>query len=136
MPRSKFSHENFILAYWGQRGHLKISWSSSDSTPSLKHRTWLIGASLPTILSFGLSICQEKKESNIPILNFLNLDPTACDKAWLSQPWVFSLYNTEPHWFFSVAEWRLYVKLNFECKKPLPYTCSQHKTHMHFRNLY
>lgn len=46
----------------GQRGHLNISQSRAGSAPSLKHGAWLIGLSLPTILSFGLFICQKKKK--------------------------------------------------------------------------
>ena len=74
-----------LWCYWGQRGNFKISPSRAGWTPSLKHGDWLIGLSLPTVLSFGLSMCQKKKkkESNIPVLNFHKLEPTECDKGWL-----------------------------------------------------
>lgn len=57
-----------LWCYWGQRDNLKISPSQAGSTPSLKHGDWLIGLSLSTALSFGLSMCQKKKKKKATFL--------------------------------------------------------------------
>lgn len=89
----------------GQRGHLNISQSWAGSALHLKPRTSLIGLSLPTVLSFGLSLCQKKQESNVFIFNFHNLDPKACGQGWLFLNREFRSH-AEPHWCFSVVELR------------------------------
>lgn len=85
VPRSKGSCKNFTFVLLRTKGSFKNFTIMSRLNTQFEARSlinWVVTSNSSELWPFHLPE-RRKKESNILVLNFHNLEPTECDKGWL-----------------------------------------------------